>query len=174
MSAVVERRMSGALKPFDAQNHQDNDQVARDAMLAFLRSVNTECTHIENPNVYGIDLLTLDANNEVVFCWELERRVRHWVGDIKFPFKTINCFERKDYQWRKDSAFTKNIPYKLAADCKVFFVQMNDLCNRAAVIDGDIILKHPLVPHANRFIRNGSENIRQIPVEDIEMWDIKI
>ena len=118
---------------------------------------------IENPNQYGIDLLTLNEYDMVVCCWEIEVRHGNWYGDVKFPFSEINCIERKDYQWRKDFSFIDKIPFKLANNFKVSYVQMNRECNRVVLIDSETILKYPLKPWANRKANN--EYVRQVPID---------
>lgn len=162
--------MVGVLKTFDKASHKKNDTLAKNAMLKFLNETMTEFTHIENPDVHGIDLLTLN-NGEVIACWELERREQNWRGDVTFPFRDINCLERKDHQWKKASTFTKHIEFPLAENYGVYYVQMNDLCTRIAVIDGDVVLKYPLKEWRNRFVPEG-EYVRQVPITEIKQYKI--
>jgi hypothetical protein len=164
MSVAESRNMMGVIKKFDRVEHNQYDQLGRDAFRKFLdrafvlKNVKT----IDNPNEHGIDLLTLNQNDEVVHCWEIEVRHGNWQGDIKFPFNEINCIERKDHQWRRDKSFTSNIGYPLADKYKVYYVQLNRECTRAVIIDGDIILNYPLKSWKNR--KSEGEYVRQIPV----------
>ena len=170
MYAVTQRGMIGTLKQFDRASHRKNDTLAKGAFLKYLGETMPEFEHIENPDVHGIDLLTLNSG-EVIACWELERREKNWVGDVPFPFRDINCLERKDHQWRKAETFTKHIDKPLAKEYAVYYVQMNDLCTRVAIIDGDTVLQHPLKEWRNRFVPEG-EYVRQVPISKITQYKI--
>jgi hypothetical protein len=169
-NTVAQRGMTGTLKKFDGNVYRKNDTVAKNAFLKYLVELMPEFEHIENPDVHGIDLLTLQ-DGLVVACWELERREKNWVGDITFPFGDINCLERKDHQWRKAPTFTRHIDKPLAEDYNVYYVQMNDLCTRVAIIDGDTVLQHPLKEWRNRFVPEG-EYVRQVPISKITQYKI--
>lgn len=166
MTVAESRRMLGTLKKFDREEHQTYDQFGRDAMRNFIdKTLASKGYHtIDNPNEYGIDLLTLNKNDEVVHCWEIEVRHGNWQGDIKFPFREINCIERKDYQWKREESFIKKIPFKLAEKYGVSYVQLNKECTRAVIIDSRIILNYPLKQWANR--KAQGEYVRQVPVAE--------
>jgi len=93
MTVANSRGMLGTLKKFDREEHKTYDQLGRDAMRKFIdKTLASKGYHtIDNPNEYGIDLLTLNKNDEVVHCWEIEVRHGNWQGDVKFPFRDINC-----------------------------------------------------------------------------------
>lgn len=158
------RGMLGVLKPFDRQEHSVYDVKGREAFKAYANRAFAKkgWQTIDNPNIHGIDLLTLSENDEVIICWEIEVRHGNWKGDVPFPFREINCIERKDHQWRRESSFTSKIPKKLASQYKVYYVQLNDECNRAVIIEGNTILKYPLKPWANR--KASGEYVRQVPI----------
>ena len=162
MSVESERRMKGSLKKFDSGEHNVYDVKGKDAMMAYLNRRFPKYKTIENPNKHGIDLLTLNDDERVVACWEIEVRYGNWSGDIKFPFSEINCIERKDYQWRKEFSFTEKIPFKLAVGYEVTYVQLNKECTRAVLIKSTTILKYPLKPWANR--KADNEYVRQVPI----------
>jgi len=165
MKIEQKRNMMGTLKEFDKNEHSLYDSKGKQAMIKYLNStLDNIYTNIENPNNYGIDLLTLDKDNKVIYCWEIEVRYGNWYGDRPFPFREINCIERKDYQWRRDKSFLDKIPYDMADEYKVCYVQMNKECNRAVIIDGDDILKYPLKQWANR--KADNEYVRQIPISN--------
>jgi hypothetical protein len=166
MNVEQQRKMVGALKKFDSSDHRNYDSKGKEAMIKFLnrKLVNFELKTIENTNTYGIDLLTINKNNKVVHCWEIEVRHGNWQGDIAFPFREINCIERKDYQWRKETEFVNKIPFDLANNYKVTYVQLNKDCTRAVFIDSDTILKYPLKQWANR--KADGEYVRQIPISE--------
>lgn len=162
MSVEKQRGMSGSLKKFDKKEHAIYDSKGKNAFISFLQKEYPDLKSIENPNEHGIDVLSLDKDGKVVSCWEIEVRHGNWQGEKPFPFKEINCIERKDYQWRRDISFIKKIPYPLADSYKVYYVQLNKECNRAVIIDGDIILGHQLKPWANR--KSSNEYVRQVPI----------
>ena len=165
MSIEQKRNMMGELKSFDTAEHSVYDSKGKEAMLNFLNhTLESALKSVENPNNYGIDLLTLNEENKVVYCWEIEVRHGNWQGDKPFPYREINCIERKDYQWRREPEFLKKIPYKMADEYKVCYVQLNKECTRAVIIEGDEILKYPLKQWANRKANN--EYVRQVPIEN--------
>jgi hypothetical protein len=154
--------MQGHLKQFDASEHAIYDNAGKSAMLKYLNQHLAKYDTIENPNKYGIDLLTLDKDSRVQYCWEIEVRHGNWQTDTKFPFREINCIERKDYQWRHDKELYDKIPFHVSDNCVVYYVQLNKLCNRAVIIRDSIILQYPLKPWANRKAEN--EYVRQVPI----------
>ena len=115
MKIEQKRNMMGELKSFDTLEHSVYDSKGKEAMLNFLNhTLESSLKSIENPNNYGIDLLTLNDQDKVAYCWEIEVRHGNWQGDRPFPFREINCIERKDYQWRREPEFLKKIPYQMA------------------------------------------------------------
>ena len=159
IAVETSRNMHGSIKAFDSNDHSKYDKKGKDAFIKYLNSKGT--TTIENPNRYGIDLLTIE-NNVVQGCWEIEVRYGNWRGDFSFPFDKINCIERKDYLWRKDKEFFDKIPFPVDSEAKVYYAQLNNDCTRAVIIDGDTVLKYPLVQWANR--KASGEYVRQVPV----------
>lgn len=166
MNVNEQRNMMGTLKAFDRSEHNVYDTKGKEAMIKLLnrKLSKFDLKTIENPNQYGIDLLTVNSLNKVVHCWEIEVRHGNWQGDISFPFREINCIERKDYQWRRDNEFLKKIPLEMANNYKVSYVQLNKECTRAVIIEGDTILKYPLKQWANRKATN--EYVRQVPISE--------
>jgi len=165
MNYAEQRGMTGTLKKFDANEHMLYDDKGKDAIIKFADRVlkGKNLTTVENPDIHGIDVLTLNSEGEVVACWEVEVRHGNWSGDKPFPFNEINCIERKDHQWKREKTFTDKIPYPLAKTYKVFYAQLNKECNRVVVIDADKILDYPLKPWANR--KASGENVRQVPIK---------
>lgn len=157
--------MRGTLKSFDKQDHLLYDDKGKTAVTKFVtRFLKKSYRTIENPNPYGIDLLTLNEDDEVVACWEVEVRYGNWSGDRKFPFGEINCLERKDHQWKREKTFIDKIPYRLSEECVVYYVQLNKECTRLVVIDSETILKYPLKPWRNR--KASGEYVRQVPIKE--------
>ena len=161
-----ERRMKGTLKKFNKSEHEIYDTKGKNALLAYLPRAFKNLKHIENPNKHGIDVITLNDNDEVVACWEIEVRHGNWSGDRPFPFNEINCIERKDYQWKREQSFINKVPFKFATEYEVFYVQLNKECTRAAIIQGDTVLKYPLVPWRNR--KAEGEYVRQVPISEVK------
>ena len=161
-----QRNMVGTLKSFDRQEHGIYDSKGKDAVMRFANRIlkGRGLKTIENPDKYGIDLLTLNDKQEVVACWEVEVRHGNWKGDVRFPFKEINCIERKDHQWKREKSFTDKIPYKLADKYKIYYVQLNKECTRMVVIDADKILDYPLKQWHNR--KATGEYVRQVPITE--------
>lgn len=164
MNEASKRGMIGVIKKFDREDYKTYDKLGRDAMREFLSKKFENYKTVDNPDRHGIDLLTLNEKNEVVHCWEIEVRHGNWQGDVKFPFREINCIERKDHQWRREESFTKKIPFPLAKKYGVSYVQLNKECTRAVVIDSGKILEYPLKPWANR--KSDGEYVRQVPITE--------
>ena len=156
------RNMYGTLKSFDKAEHSKYDDLGKIAMIEFLHKRLPNLKTVENPNRFGIDLLTFNTLDKVAHAWEIEVRHGNWQGDISFPFNEINCIERKDYQWRKDEELFQKIPFGVSSNLKVYYVQLNKECNRAVIIEGDTILEFPLKPWANR--KAEGEYVRQVPI----------
>jgi len=159
ISVETSRNMVGTLKTFDKAEHSQYDNKGKDALMKYLNSQGE--TTIKNPNQYGIDLLTVE-NDVVKGCWEVEVRHGNWRGDVPFPFNKINCIERKDYLWRKDQELFDKIPFAVDSEAKIYYVQLNNECNRAVIIDGDTVLQYPLVSWDNR--KTAGEYVRQVPI----------
>jgi len=164
MTVENKRKMIGALKPFDETDYGTYDSFGKKSMMTFLnrKLEKFNLRTIENPNNYGIDLLTMNVHDKVVHCWEIEVRHGNWKGDIDFPFREINCIERKDYQWRKEQEFLNKIPFDIKDNFKVTYVQLNKECTRAVLIDSEMILQYPLKQWANR--KYQGEYVRQVPI----------
>lgn len=174
MLVEEKRGMMGSLKKFDQAEHNIYDPMARNAMIEYINShpiSKKGLRTIENPNKHGIDLVTLNEENEVTHAWELEVRHGNWQGEIPFPFREMNCIERKDYLWRKDPEFFRKIPFKVAKDVKVYYVQLNKTCTRIAIAKAETILEYPLKPWANR--KASGEYVRQVPVTKLTQVVIK-
>jgi len=163
MYVEQKRNMMGSIKSFDRNDHNEYDDKGKKALMEFLNR-KLKNKSIENPNRYGIDILTVNEYNQVVHCWEVEVRYGNWKGDVEFPYREINCIERKDYQWRKDQELFDKIPLEVSSDVKVTYVQLNNECTRAVFIDGNTILHYPLKPWANR--KSSNEYVRQVPIRE--------
>jgi len=164
------RSMRGNIKPFSNHMHSVTDNQGKNALLSYLKRNKIGFRNVSNPNKHGIDVLTLNNKDEVVSAWEVEVRNGAWKFDSNFPFPTINCIERKEYMWRKEEEFSNKIPYKIADNCNVYYVQMNKNCTRAVILDNKTILEYPLVRSFNKYAKehNITEYVRQIPSKEAE------
>jgi len=172
MTVEQQRRMQGTLKTFDKAEHGTYDKLGKDAFKKYLNEKLAPhgLVTIENKNAYGIDLITLNSNGEVVHCWEIEVRHGNWKGHVRFPFSDINCIERKDHQWRREDSFIKKISHPLASEYRVTYVQLNRECTRAVCIEDSTILEHKLIPWANR--KSTGEYVRQVPISETSQLNL--
>lgn len=165
--------MIGTTKPFDKADHDTYDKKGKDAFLKHLsKALPAGYQAVENPNQYGIDILVISPSNIVVLACDVEVRYGNWKGNIDFPFSKINCIERKDHLWKKDDNFLNRIPFQIAKGCRVYYVQLNNECTKAVLIDGQTILQKELIPWNNR--KMTGEYVRQVPLEEtkqIDLWD---
>jgi hypothetical protein len=161
-SKEKQRNMMGTIRKFDKENHKKNDKKGKDAFMNFINPQHKNGNRtINNPNEYGIDLLTLNKDDLVIMAWEIELREYNWRGDVPFPHKEINCLERKEYMWRREKEFYDKIPFSVDPACKLFYVQLNDICSRAVIIPSTVILKYNLQLCKNSI----NEYIRPVPIE---------
>jgi len=166
----IRRGMKGNHKDCDYNEKSIYDPLAKEAMIRSLNKTFPNLTHIENPNPYGIDVLSINEDGKVTACWELEVRHGNWQGNNPFPFDKVNCIERKEHQWLRDQEFLDGIPYEMADKYKVFYVQMNKECTRAVIIKDSTVLKHELKSWDNR--KQQGEFVRQVPIK--ETFQIKL
>lgn len=166
MLIAQERNMTGVIKPFDQDSHDRTDQFGKNSFINYVNRFHRNGLRtIENPDRYGIDLLTLNTNNIVVRAWEIEVREDYWISDTSFPDKTVNCIERKEHLWRKDSSFYSHIPYEVDDACETVYVQMNRLGTRAVIIPGNLVLKYRKKLWPNKFSKK--EFVRQVPLDKV-------
>lgn len=165
--------MLGTTKPFDKADHNTYDQKGKQAFLNYLNKILPQGFEaIENSNIYGIDIIVLSPSKIVVLACDVEVRYGNWKGNTEFPFSKINCIERKDHLWQKDKEFVDKIPYQIASGCQVYYVQLNDLCTKAVIIQGNDILNQEQVQWENR--KMSGEYVRQVPLEltkQVNLWD---
>lgn len=165
--------MLGTVKPFDKADHDTYDKKGKKAFIDYLRTKLPEgYSAVENPNAYGIDILVLSPSNIVIVACDVEVRYGNWKGDVAFPFSKINCIERKDHLWKKEQSFLDKIPFQISKNCQVYYVQLNNECTKAVIIDGKIILEQEQIPWGNR--KMVGEFVRQVPIEltkQVNLWD---
>lgn len=155
--------MQGTHKKFNAQLHQQTDAIGILATIRMLNKTLGQFRHEQNRNQYGIDVLTFDSSNMVIAAWEVEVRVGNWKADVKFPFDTINCIERKDYLWQKHDKMIEQIDGVVNKNnFDVYYVQLNAPTTRACILKGEDILKYDKIKWSNRFVKDG-EYVRQVP-----------
>ena len=169
MSTVaLKRGMKGGIKKFDPANHQKNDDRAKKVLIAYLneKSVGKPWTTIENSCIYGIDVLTINSQNEIIAAYDVEVREKNWTEKSRIRFPTINCIERKDYLWRGDAKLSSvESRFTISPSCEFFYVQFNAHCDRFYAIKGSTVLQYPLVRWPNRLEGDVEEYVRQVPQE---------
>ena len=160
------RKMSGKIKKFDKEEHAIWDTKGKNAIIDFLNKglSKKNLKAIENPDEHGIDVLVLNENQVVVSAFEVEVRYGNWKGDVKFPFGEINCIERKEYMWRKEKELFDKIPFKCGSHMKVYYAQLNNLCNRMVLIESHKVLQYDKKPWRNR--KSDNDFVRQVPIEE--------
>ena len=82
------RDMKGTIKKFNIQSHRVNDKKGKVFALQILNQSQVliqklgleNCNFIENENRYGIDLLAINNNNEIIaaFVWQGTSPGRPW------------------------------------------------------------------------------------------------
>jgi hypothetical protein len=81
--------MFGERKPFSKSLHSSNDPQSRRVVIEYFKKQTPPIILRENPNQFGIDLISPDGTLQV----EVEHRLS-WEG-VEWPFADINVPERK-------------------------------------------------------------------------------
>lgn len=135
--------MKHSNKPFDKSLHDDNDQIAKNAVKRYFERVSA--LHILEGDKYGVDLVLHDQI-KVVATIEVERR--QWKTEC--PFDTIRVPKRKD------KFFNSN--------CYLFAVSQD--CTIALWCSGNQIIRSEVVNVNNRMMVN--EPFFNVP---IKLWN---
>jgi hypothetical protein len=137
-------------KKFNQALHDKYDPPAREAVTKWMKMKwGLKCIH--NPNVYGVDLIALRAENPVGL---VEVEVRSWAY-CHYP--TIHIAHRKE------KLFQQDLPV-------LFFALTQDL-NHAYWCRADIAKKYPLIEVKNFEVPNG-ELFFDVPVEKFKYVDL--
>ena len=132
-------------KPFDQALHDENDQVAKQAVRDLIKfKWNLDC---QEGDKYAVDLVVM-KDGEILGYAEVERR-HNWVGEFSFP--TVHV------PYRKQKFFSLNKPTLLFAVSK-------DL-SLAMYCGGEEILSSPVEFINNRYAEN--EPFFDVP---IKLW----
>jgi hypothetical protein len=143
---LQQNMVKSLVKKFDQRLHDKYDPPAREAVSKWMK-MKWGLNCIPNPNVYGVDLIALRANNPVGL---VEVEVRSWVF-CHYP--TIHIAHRKD------KLFQQDLPV-------LFFALTQDL-NHAYWCRADIAKKYPLIEVKNFEVPNG-ELFFDIPVKEFK------
>lgn len=167
--------MYGTLKKFDPELYRITDKVSRMAVQQMLTTKLPQLTHIDNPNQYGIDLLSVDEHGKVVYAWEVENRLGVWKEHRKnFPFSSVNCIERK-------IDMMQNWVYKIGKDLQVdsnarpFYVQTRSDNKRCIIVAGAKVIAFGeyRVDWKNKYVNDGIlEKVAQVPVSECRHFDM--
>lgn len=115
---------------FIQKNFDDNDARARKKAKEILSK---KFKVIDNPDVYGIDLICY-RNNEIRYYVEVE--VKNLWGGQNFPWADINCLTRKEKYYKKYS--------------NSMLILFNSDLTSCFIIEGKTILESPKVEVSNR------------------------
>lgn len=139
-------------KPFSRSLHQGNDPQSRKVVIEYFLKMGIPLK--ENPNQFGVDLLSRDGTLQL----EVEHRLP-WVDEI-WPFADINVPERKA---------------KFLAEGKAQYIILSRDFSHMGIIRGEdikqYIVKENLHLNKNKYVRDG-EYFYKIPIQKFK-W-IKI
>lgn len=138
-------------KPFSKKLFEQNDAKARKLAKAFFAKQGIELE--DNPDRYGPDLVRKDGKGfievEVKKVWETD----------DFPYESVQFLERK-----AKYVYQNKLP--------VEFFMLNAKCNRCLTVEGQDLLKSPLKPVWNKYMRSGKEMFFQVPLEKVKFHEI--
>lgn len=139
-------KIKADMKPFSQELHDQNDKIAKDAVMTFIRrSWNLECSEGDK---YGVDI---EVYKNRLICGYVEVEIRHnWVS--QFPYKTVHVPARKE----KLFTFYPTILFSVRQDCK-----------RAMYAKAEDIVSSPIIKLDNKYM--AAEDFFNVP---IEKWTI--
>lgn len=134
------------MKPFSQQLHDENDQIAKTAVMAFIRkSWNLDCAEGDK---YGVDI---EVYKDGLICGYAEVERRHnWTTD--FPYKTVHVPARKE----KLFTFYPTILFSVRLDFK-----------KAMYANAADIVSSPIITIDNKYME--CEKFFDVP---IQRWTI--
>jgi hypothetical protein len=124
-------------KTFDRSLYESHDTIGRQKTIEFFKE-RYNVNLIENPDIYGIDLLAFRGSNKVGYV-EVEVR-NNWSG-TKFPFDCLHVPERKEKL--------------LSQDLPTVLVSLNKQCTMAFICGADLILFSPKMERVNKYVSSG-------------------
>ena len=142
-------KIKADMKPFSQQLHDENDQIAKTAVMTFIRkSWNLEC---EEGSKYGVDI---EVFREGFFCGYVEVEKRHnWITD--FPYKTVHVPARKE----KFFGFFPTLLFSVRLDCK-----------KAMYAKAADIVSSPIITIDNKYM--DSERFFDVPIQKWTIVDL--
>lgn len=137
------------MKPFSQELHDENDKIAKDAVMSYIRnSWNLEC---EEGSKYGVDI---EVYKDCLICGYVEVERRHnWTHD--FPYKTVHVPARKE----KLFTFYPTILFSVRLDCK-----------KAMYAKAKDILSSPIIKIDNKYM--AAESFFDVPLEKWVLVDL--
>lgn len=127
-------------KDFSQSDHDRNDMRARETMLGHLREMRPDLQHQANEDRYGIDMLSLNQDGEVVMSYELECREGVWRGGA-FPYRTVHIPARKGSNQEIDLKKLKD-KFKLHPSYRSFIVQFSGDFRQMMILDAAVLHKY--------------------------------
>ena len=129
-------------KKFNKKNHDENDKPSKDLVIKFLKSKGVDA--VENPNDYGIDIMT--------GRYEVERRI---IWKNKFPFKTVHIPSRK----------TKFLKYN------IMYAVVNRDFNKIMLCHSRTIRRYKQIEVPNKSVASG-EYFYDVPLQEWSVYEI--
>lgn len=128
--------MYGERKPFSKALHKSNDPQSRRIVIEYFKKQGIPLQ--ENPNQFGIDLISADGTLQI----EVEHRLS-W-GEDQWPFPDINVPERKA---------------KFLADGKAQYIILSRDYSHIGIIRGEVVKEYihdnNLHLNRNKYVRDG-------------------
>jgi hypothetical protein len=140
-------------KKFDQSLHDQYDDIGRNVVKDYFKN-RLEIDAIDNPNIYGVDLL-LCRNDVVIGYAEVEVR-NSWKTDV-FPFDTLNVPFRK-----------KKL---LENDLSTFFFSINYPMTRMFCCTAETILECNIQENKNKYV-NSNEYFYKVPIDKLKSIEL--
>ena len=140
-------------KPYDSSlSHYDI--FGRKVVKEYITK-NTNLTVIDNPDIYGVDLLFYKKENLVAYG---EVEVRSSWKSKKFPFQNLNV------PFRKDKFFAFEIP--------TYFFSVNQNGTAMFICLGEVIKKCKIENSPNKYLKY--ESFFKVPLKYLQFIDLDI
>ena len=149
-------------KRFDPTMYRIADKMAKDCMIKYLTGIGHDVLKLKEN--YGVDLQSTkwDGHSLHEFYHEVEMKFM-WEGDWPKKWKDIHI------PFRKNRLITK--VYNIDEHANFFFYIIRGDCEKAWMMDGQIVKSSPVVEVPNRAVRKG-EYFFKVPVKKAKLLDL--
>ena len=137
-------------KKFEQSLHDQYDERGRKIVKDYFKN-KFNYNVIDNPNIYGVDLI-IYRENKIVGYAEVEVR-NSWNTD-KFPFDTLNV------PLRKKKLFENELP--------TYFFSVNCIHTRMFCCDAEIIMGCEIKENKNKYVKKD-EYFYKVPVDKLKL-----